>query len=352
MNIHEVYMKRCLTLAQYGLGKVSPNPMVGALLVYEDKIIGEGYHEKYGCAHAEVNCIKSVKKENIHFIKDSTLYVSLEPCNHFGKTPPCTDLIIQQQIKKVVIGCRDPHSKVNGAGIQKLKDSGVEVIENILYHEALNINKRFFTFHNQKRPYIILKWAQTINGKISGPQKSRLKISNELTNRLVHKWRSEEDAILVGTNTVILDNPALTTRLYPGNNPLRIFIDKQLRVDTSSRILDKTTPTIILNCIKESMEGSNMYVKFEEHQNFIHQMNDILYERNILSLIIEGGAALLSSFIRNEIWDEARVITNQHLFIADGVDAPIIEQNECIKTEKIEDDWINYYERKNDQRQK
>jgi diaminohydroxyphosphoribosylaminopyrimidine deaminase/5-amino-6-(5-phosphoribosylamino)uracil reductase len=189
-------MKRCLTLAEKGLGKVSPNPMVGSVLVYDNTIIGEGYHEQYGCGHAEVNCIQSVKEENRHLIKDSTLYVSLEPCNHFGKTPPCTDLIIQEQIKKVVIGCRDPHSKVNGAGIEKLKNTEVDVEEGVLNQDAIFLNRRFFTFHNYKRPYIILKWAQSNNGKIAGREKSRLKISNEITDRLVHKWRSEEDAII------------------------------------------------------------------------------------------------------------------------------------------------------------
>ncbi len=336
-------MKRCLTLAEMGLGKVSPNPMVGSVLVYDNSIIGEGYHEQFGCSHAEVNCIKSVKEENRHLIKDSTLYVSLEPCNHFGKTPPCTDLIIQEQIKKVVIGCRDPHSKVNGAGIEKLKNAGVIVEEGVLNQDAIFLNRRFFTFHNYKRPYIILKWAQSNNGKIAAREKSRLKISNEITDRLVHKWRSEEDAIMVGTNTVICDNPALTTRFYPGKNPIRIFVDKQLRVDTSSQILDDSTPTIIFNCVKEMKEGSRIYLKFDEQLNFIQQMNDVLYRNNILSIIIEGGATLLNSFIEQNLWDEARVIVNRHLLIDDGIDAPIIQNGVLIKTDLIQNDSIDYF---------
>lgn len=343
MNIHELYMKRCLTLAEKGLGKVSPNPMVGSVLVYDNTIIGEGYHEQFGCSHAEVNCIKSVKEENRHLIKDSTLYVSLEPCNHFGKTPPCTDLIIQEQIKKVVIGCRDSHSKVNGAGIEKLKNAGVIVEEGVLNQDAILLNRRFFTFHNYKRPYIILKWAQSNNGKIAAREKSRLKISNEITDRLVHKWRSEEDAIMVGTNTVICDNPALTTRFYPGKNPIRIFVDKQLRVETSSQILDDSTPTIIFNCVKEMKEGSRMYLKFDEQLNFIQQMNDVLYRNNILSIIIEGGATLLNSFIEQNLWDEARVIVNRHLLIDDGIDAPIIQNGVLIKTDLIQNDSIDYF---------
>ncbi len=346
VNIHEVYMGRCLSLAEKGLGHVSPNPLVGAVLVYDDKIIGEGYHQTFGKAHAEVNCINSVENENLHLVKDSILYVSLEPCNHYGKTPPCTDLILQHQIKKVVVGCRDVHSIVNGTGIQKLINAGVDVIEGVLQKEAINTNRRFFTFHNQKRPYIILKWAQSNNKKISGSDKSRVKISNEITDRLVHKWRSEEDAIMVGTNTVIFDNPELTTRLFPGKNPLRIFIDKKLRVDKSSNILNDASLTLIFNCLKETTDETNSYLIFDENKNFIQQLNQILYKKNVQSVLIEGGANLLNSFIQEDAWDEARIITNEQLLISQGTDAPNFIKNKFVKSEVMNNDRIDYFIKK------
>jgi len=246
VNKHEHYMSRCFQLAERGRGNVSPNPMVGAVLVYNDSIIGEGYHKQYGSFHAEVNCIHSVKKENHDLIKDSTLYVSLEPCNHHGKTPPCTDFILQNNIQRVVVACKDSCEKVNGAGLQKLQQAGVHVIMGVLEKEAIALNERFFTFHTQRRPYIILKWAQTSNQMISGNHKERLHITNELTNKLVHRWRSEECAILVGTHTVLMDNPALTNRLWIGKNPCRIYIDKHLIVDDTFQLNDASVPTMIL----------------------------------------------------------------------------------------------------------
>ena len=238
-------MTRCLQLAQLGAGNVAPNPMVGAVLVYEEKIIGEGYHRKYGEAHAEVNCINSVKESNRELIEKSTLYVSLEPCSHYGKTPPCSDLIIQNKIKKVVIGCQDIYKEVSGKGILKLRNAGVEVISGVLEKESVDLNKRFFTFHQKFRPYIILKWAQTANTKI-GSTNERILISNEYTNRLVHKWRSEEAAVLVGTNTAVQDDPFLTTRLWKGKNPVRIVIDKELKLPPSLNIFDTNSQTISL----------------------------------------------------------------------------------------------------------
>ncbi|HJW16280.1 MAG TPA: bifunctional diaminohydroxyphosphoribosylaminopyrimidine deaminase/5-amino-6-(5-phosphoribosylamino)uracil reductase RibD, partial [Flavisolibacter sp.] len=250
---HEKYMARCLQLAQLGAGNVAPNPMVGAVLVYNDAIIGEGYHEKYGAAHAEVNCINSVIDGERHLISQSTLYVSLEPCAHFGKTPPCADLIVKLKIPKVVIGCRDPFVQVDGKGIEKLLAAGVEVTTGILEKECKELNKLFFTFHTLHRPYIILKWAQTSDGKIAYPTLrkkssspvSRLFITNAYTNRLVHKWRSEQMAILVGTNTAMHDDPSLNTRLWPGNSPVRLVIDKELALPPGLKLFDGSIPTIV-----------------------------------------------------------------------------------------------------------
>ncbi len=232
-------MQRCLGLAKLGAGHVAPNPMVGAVLVYNDRIIGEGYHQQYGKAHAEVNCINSVKEDDIQLIEKSTLYVSLEPCAHYGKTPPCADLIIAKKIPTVVIACRDTYEEVNGRGIDKLKAANVNVIVGVLEKDAIELNKRFFTFYTKHRPYIILKWAQSNDGKIANADHSRVFISNEESNRLVHKWRSEEAAILVGTNTALYDDPELTTRLWTGNNPIRLVIDMEVKLPIS------------LNCLME-----------------------------------------------------------------------------------------------------
>ena len=236
MDPDDIYMYRCLQLAGKGAGHVAPNPMVGAVLVHNDRILGEGYHQVYGQAHAEVNCINSVLPDDVPLIPDSTLYVSLEPCAHFGKTPPCADLIIKKQIRKVVIGCRDPFKEVDGKGIERLKAAGIEVISGVLEAACTDLNKRFFTFHTFNRPYVILKWAESANGKISGSGNERVFISNAWTNTLVHKWRSEESAIAVGTNTAMLDNPFLTTRLWPGRNPVRILLDKKLIIPRSHNI--------------------------------------------------------------------------------------------------------------------
>ena len=336
-------MQRCLDLASLGLGNVAPNPMVGAVLVHENKIIGEGFHQQYGQAHAEVNCINSVKKQDQHLIQKSTLYVSLEPCNHFGKTPPCSDLIITNKIPKVVIACTDLFEKVNGSGIKKLSDSGVEVITGILEKEAIELNKRFFTFHQQKRPFIILKWAQSENQCISGFQGKPIKITNALTDVLVHKWRSEEGAIMVGTNTVMMDNPSLTTRNWTGKNPIRIFIDRDLKIEQSAKVLDQSAPTIILNRHINKIEGENDFIQINFERELIPQLNELLYQKNIQSIIIEGGAKLLQTFIDAGVWDETRIITNQTMIIENGTASPNFEYKTSFKQEKIENDLIQYF---------
>jgi diaminohydroxyphosphoribosylaminopyrimidine deaminase / 5-amino-6-(5-phosphoribosylamino)uracil reductase len=338
-SIHQKYMHRCIQLARKGAGNVAPNPLVGALLVYDNRIIGEGWHQKYGEAHAEVNCINdalvhpSVSEASI---SSSTLYVSLEPCAHYGKTPPCTDLIIKHKIAKVVIGCRDPFPAVNGKGIEKLQAAGVEVVVDVLEKECKELNKRFFTFHTRQRPFVILKWAQTADGFIAhsnllqpgegtlgSSSEDRLYISNEYTNRFVHKWRSEEAAILVGTNTALLDNPALTTRIWPGPSPVRAVLDTNLRLPTSLHLFDQSVKTIVFNSIKNAAEGNLIFYKIEK-RNIVRQLLAGLYKMNIQSVLVEGGAALLQSFIDEGLWDEARVIAGKNITIGKGVVAPLL----------------------------
>ena len=358
-------MHRCIHLAQLAGGRVAPNPMVGAVLVYNNRIIGEGYHQVYGGPHAEVNCIRSVKEADRPLINSAVLYVSLEPCAHFGKTPPCADLIIQKNIKTVVVGCRDPFVEVNGKGIEKLQAAGIEVIKGILEDECQTLNKRFFTFHTKHRPYIILKWAQTQNGKISAVSPSfsrqpdfkiapadRLYITNEFTNRIVHKWRSEEASIAVGTNTALLDDPELTSRHWPGPSPIRLVIDLDLRLPSSLRMFnDKKSFTIVFNLKQHTLDVSQIKVgetglgfyQVTNDVSVVHQVLNALVQLKIQSVLVEGGARLLQSFIDEQLWDEARVITNSGLNIADGILAPSLSNHRLISEDMIISDQIHYF---------
>ena len=347
-------MHRCLHLAGLGQGTVAPNPMVGAVLVHGDTIIGEGFHRQYGQAHAEVNCIASVKPEHIDLISESTLYVSLEPCAHFGKTPPCADLIIEKRIPKVVIGCRDPFVQVNGKGIEKLTASGIQVATGCLEQECISLNKRFFTYHTLHRPYTILKWAQTLDQKIANEDYSRLLISNEHTNRLVHKWRTMEMGILVGTNTALFDDPELTARLWPGKNPLRIIVDMNLRLPSKLKLFNSDQTTIVFNLhrhtlpfekisVEQLMNAGVQYYQVTEDVSLVHQLMNALYRLNIQSLLVEGGALLLQSFIDEGIWDEARVITNETLTVGSGLPAPQLSGCKMVQTERILSDAIRTY---------
>ena len=315
--------------------------MVGAILVYNEKIIGESYHKKFGEAHAEVNCLDTVENVNKDLIKQSTLYVSLEPCSHFGKTPPCADLIIKNKIPKVVIGCKDEYKEVAGKGIEKLLAAGINVINGVLEKECIALNKRFFTFHQQQRPYIILKWAESANGKI-GSSKERIFISNEYTNRLVHKWRSEEAAIMIGTNTALQDDPSLTTRVWTGNNPVRIVIDNELTLPPHLKIFNKETRTIIFNKHKHEEDENLVFYKIE-NENSIPQMVNALYDLQIQSVLIEGGAKLLQSFIDAGLWDEMRIITNEELIIEKGINSPQLKNGVLLHQEKYFSDVISYY---------
>ncbi len=355
MNIDNdtIYMQRCIYLARLGMGNVAPNPMVGAVLVNDNRIIGEGYHRQYGHAHAEVNCIHDAEMKcessnsgvnNIEsLLQTSTLYVSLEPCAHFGKTPPCADLIIKKKIPKVVIGCRDPFEQVNGKGIEKLQAAGVEVVTGVLEEACKTLNKRFFTFHIRHRPYIILKWAQSENRKISGPAGSKVCISNSVTNRSVHKWRSEEAAILVGTTTALLDNPSLTTRLWTGNHPVRLVVDMNLRLPASLAIFNGASRTIIFNKTRHEQHQDVFYYRIDENFPFLEQLTGALYQLNITSMLVEGGAKLLQAFIDAQLWDEARVITNNELHIAAGTDAPDLSGGELMADSEVYTDTIRIF---------
>ena len=338
-------MQRCLQLATNGLGNVAPNPMVGSVIVYNDKIIGEGYHARYGEAHAEVNAINSVKDKAL--LKDATLYVSLEPCSHQGKTPPCSDLIIESGIKNVVIACSDTNPLVAGKGIEKLKRAGVEVVSGILENEARELNKRFFTFHEQKRPYIILKWAQTADGFIDRKRTDNtepaLQISNEHSKRLLHKWRSEEQAIMVGTNTARLDNPQLNVRLVSGKNPLRVVLDKNAELSEILNLVDGSQATLVFTSKKKDTNNNTAYITIDFEKNVLQQVMNVLHEKQIQSVIIEGGSKLLQSFIAANLWDEARVFI-ANTFIGDGLAAPKLNE-EPVKIEHIGTDELYLFKK-------
>jgi diaminohydroxyphosphoribosylaminopyrimidine deaminase/5-amino-6-(5-phosphoribosylamino)uracil reductase len=341
---HETYMWRCIQLAQLGGGFVFPNPLVGCVIVKNNRIIGEGFHKQAGEAHAEVEAVESVA--NKEEIEGSTVYVSLEPCSHFGKTPPCADLLIQLKVKEVIIGCLDLNPKVAGKGIEKLKRSGIEVITGILEDECRKLNKRFFTFHEKQRPYVILKWAQTLDGFLD-----RSRIDNQMgvnwisapeTKALVHKWRSQEHAILVGRNTIVHDNPSLTVREFHGKNPIRIVIDSQLQLKNDMNIFSKDAPTIIFNRVKNHQNNNVEWVKIQETSttNILTE----LYNRGIQSVFVEGGSRTLQYFIVDNVWDEARVIVGNKKF-EDGVRAPLISKIPT-DTQKFGEDIIYYYYRK------
>ena len=335
-------MLQCLELAEKGMGSVAPNPMVGALLVHNQEIIGKGYHEFYGGPHAEVNCLHSIKEENRSLIQDSTLYVSLEPCNHMGKTPPCTDLILSSGIKMVVIACIDSSSKVNGKGIARLREHGVEVIVGVEEQKALELNKRFFTFHQQQRPYIILKWAQSLEGYI-GLSDQRVILSSNECNIVTHQWRADEAAIWVGYQTAKLDNPHLTVRHSKGNNPLRIVYDSDLSLPNELNLFDHQIPTIRFNHIRNSEEENLSTVHINE-ENSLQDMLYYLYDIQVLSVIIEGGAKWIQQFINQGYWDEARVIRTA-TSLTQGVKAPTIK-NAWLTQELTEGpDQIYFYKK-------
>jgi len=338
---HKKYMQRCLELAKNGLGNTYPNPMVGSVIVFENKIIGEGWHQKAGEPHAEVNAINSVKDKSL--LSKSTIYVSLEPCSHFGKTPPCSDLIIYHKIPNIVVGTVDPNEKVAGKGIEKLRQSGANVTVGILEKKCLELNRRFFTFHNQKRPFIILKWAESADGFLSPKAKNEQKpvwITNSYSRQLVHKWRTEEQAILVGTTTVLADNPQLNSRDWLGNNPIRIVLDRSGKISNDYEVKNGKQQTIFIT-EKENFVSDENY----NHETIIfdnqlaEKICKLLFQKGIQSVIIEGGLQTLQTFINANLWDEARIFKGSLLF-QQGTKAPTLFGETVKRTTILNDELL------------
>ena len=344
----ELLMQRCLKLAKLGEGCVSPNPMVGAVVVYDNKIIGEGYHQLYGFSHAEPNAINSVEDKEL--LKSSTLYVNLEPCCHWGKTPPCADLIIKSGIKKIVICNNDPNPKVSGGGIKILKDAGVEIITGVLEKQGRELNKRFFCYHEKKRPYITLKWAETLDGFIDIERRKGKKedywITNDYLKVWVHNQRAVEDCVLVGNRTVINDNPKLNVRHLLARNPIRMTIDRRLIIPENTRFYDKSQKTIIFNEIKDDVSDELSFVKIDFEKDVLGQIIHYIYSIGKNSLVVEGGKFTLEEFIDNNLWDEANVLVGNKHF-EKGVRSPKELLNVCYSNkEYYGDDWIEYYNNK------
>ncbi|MBN1597499.1 MAG: bifunctional diaminohydroxyphosphoribosylaminopyrimidine deaminase/5-amino-6-(5-phosphoribosylamino)uracil reductase RibD [Bacteroidales bacterium] len=344
LQIHKIFMRRCLELAKNGLANVAPNPMVGSVVVCKGKVIGEGYHMKYGGPHAEVNAINAVSDQSL--LKESSLYVSLEPCTHTGKTPPCSDLIIEKRIPRVIIGTSDPNSVVAGKGIERLRKHGIEVITDILKDECINQNTRFFTYHEKKRPYIILKWAQTRDGFIDYERKPGEPIginwiSSPLSQTMVHKWRSEEQSIMVGKGTVLYDNPKLNVRHWNGHSPLRVILDRKLTIPESAAVYNNETQTLILNKVKNGSNDKTEFVKIPDDHDDFNFVLDELYRRQIISVLVEGGKTILDYLIKADLWDEARVFIGDKEF-KKGLAAPVIHSNIESETNILQDRLVIY----------
>ena len=338
-------MNRCLELARLAEGNVAPNPMVGCVIVYKGKIIGEGFHGAYGESHAEVNAINSVKEKEL--LKESSLFVTLEPCAHHGLTPPCSDLIVKQKIPKVFIGTSDPFIEVAGKGIKKLQEGGVQVESGILENECRELNRRFFTYHEKKRPYIILKWAQTLDGfidieRLPESYGQPTWITDGLALRLVHKIRSEEGAILVGTKTAEKDNPSLTVRHWSGKNPLRLLIDNNLRLSEKGlNLYNNSEKTLVFNSLRNSENSNISYIKIDFNKDVVSQIMRKLFEERILSVIVEGGKYLLESFIKSNLWDEAHILIGNKFFFG-GLKAPVFH-GLPVASEKLDNDWLKVF---------
>lgn len=329
-------MARAMELASHGRGLVSPNPLVGCVIVHDGKIIGEGWHQRHGEPHAEVNAINAVADKDL--LRDSTMYVTLEPCTHHGRTPPCTDLILGHGIRSVVIANLDSNPNVSGMGANKLRAAGVEVVSGVLRDECHHLNRRFFTFVERKRPYIILKWAETSDRFMGGgPSKW---ISNEISRQLVHRWRTEEDGVLVGTRTVEDDNPRLNVRDWTGRDPARIVIDRNLRLDTSLHVFDQSQKTICYNVLRDE-EKENLILAKVDEQNFLTEMVEDLHRRNIQSVMVEGGALTLNLFSNAGLWDEARVFRSKQHF-GKGIAAPSLPAN-LVAEETVSGDTLLLY---------
>lgn len=332
---HETYMKRAMELARNGSGHVSPNPLVGCVIVHDGKIIGEGWHKKYGGPHAEVHAINSVEDKQV--LRESTLYVNLEPCSHTGKTPPCADMIISHGLSKVIIANRDNNPLVAGRGIKKLRDAGIAVITDILSNEGQELNARFFTYMEKQRPRIILKWAETSDGFMARKNNDSKWISDGYSRQLVHKWRSEEDSVLVASGTAWHDNPSLNVRDWTGRDPIRIVIDRYLKLSPNQHLFNGKQRTLCYNLLKEAQSENLQFIQLEK-ENFLEAMMDDLYRKKIQSVIVEGGGLLLRSFIQAKLWDEARIFVSPLTF-ENGVPAPQIT-GQLKQTQKLDKDWL------------
>lgn len=342
MTTDEKYIRRCIELASNGLCNAAPNPMVGAVIVHNGKIIGEGYHARCGEGHAEVNAIRSVKDESL--LKESTIYVSLEPCSHYGKTPPCADLIISKGIPRVVVGCIDPFSQVSGRGIQKLRNAGIDVTVGVLEDECKNLIRRFVTFNTRKRPYITLKWAESADGfiDINRENGSPVVLSTPITSMYVHKQRAEHKAILVGRKTALLDNPSLTTRNWYGANPLRLVLDRTLTLPSDLKLFDHSTPTIVFTAEKKENEENLEYITIDFSTDILPQILTVLYERKIQSLMVEGGTTMLQSFIDSGLWDEI-FVEHSAKVLGEGVKSPVIPKGAVMKSEMRDGVCVSHY---------
>jgi diaminohydroxyphosphoribosylaminopyrimidine deaminase/5-amino-6-(5-phosphoribosylamino)uracil reductase len=337
-------MNRCLVLAQKGLGATYPNPMVGAVVVVENKIIAEGWHKKAGTPHAEVHALEHITNAQA---RKATLYVNLEPCAHHGKTPPCCDLVIVRGIKKVVIGAVDPNPKVAGKGIHAMREAGVEVVVGIQKEACLELNKRFYWFHQNKKPYIILKWAESADGFIAPNKQEKgdiFWISDKHSQQLAHRWRAEEHAILVGRKTAEQDNPELTTRNWSGTNPIRMLIDPKNKVSKDACIKNEAAKTIVFNCMEQKRDNNISWEKVSQ-ESLLHDIVDRAYTMGIQSIIVEGGAQTIEGFLKQNLWNECRVIIGQKKLV-EGIKAPFKPDGE--KTEKaIVGDYLRLIVRKN-----
>lgn len=329
-------MQRCIDLAIKGMGKVAPNPLVGCVIVHSDRIIGEGYHQQYGQAHAEVNAIRSVEDKEL--LKESTLYVSLEPCVHYGKTPPCADLIIDKKIPRVIIGSDDPYPKVSGKGIVRLKNAGVEVTTGVLKDSCDFVNRRFLRFYTLERPYVILKWAQSTDGIMAPADGKQLWLTNDASKKLVHQWRSEEQAILVGRKTVEIDNPLLTVRLVEGKNPVRVVIGRNFAGLSEGNLFRGESPAWIFNPSIEWQRKNISFIKIDFTKEVVSGVLDYLWNKDIQSVIIEGGPATLQYFVEEGLWDEARIFTTPHV-LSEGKKAPVLK-GKIIEEERIGGDRL------------
>jgi diaminohydroxyphosphoribosylaminopyrimidine deaminase / 5-amino-6-(5-phosphoribosylamino)uracil reductase len=338
ISIEEVFMKRALELASLGRGLVSPNPMVGCVIVHDGKVIGEGWHKKYGEAHAEVNAVNSVSDKSL--LQYSDVYVTLEPCAHFGQTPPCADMLVNEKVKRIIVACQDPNPLVSGKGISKLQEANIDVTVGVLEKKARELNNRFFTFIQQRRPYIILKWAQTADGFIARENYDSKWISDEFSRKIVHQWRSEEDAILVGSRTALYDNPRLNVREWSGRNPVRVVIDRHLTLPQHLHLFDGSQVTLCYNLKKNEQAESVTYVQLPEENLLPSLLND-LHQRKIGSLIIEGGAVILQQFIEQNVWDEARVFSSPATF-GKGIRAPQLS-GKSFQRYKLQKDLLTIY---------